>query len=131
MMEHETILYISDQANSNPVLVALNGTGYEVVSTNRATQGVALLYVMHSFVAVVLSHQAKEQDLARSLRAIRPDVPIIVLCRDQIDSLGSCGETAVIPPGLAGNLERVSHDNYSPQFPLQLINIARLQYFRA
>src|ERR1700694_920057 len=88
---------------------------------------------MHSVVAVVLSHRAKEQasfDLARSLRAIRPDVPI-VLCRDQIDSLGSCGETAVIPPGLAGKLERVSHDNYSPQFPLQLINIARLQYFWA
>jgi hypothetical protein len=48
MMEHETILYISDQANSNPVLVALNGTGYEVVSTNSARQG-GRAVIRHAF----------------------------------------------------------------------------------
>jgi 3-hydroxyisobutyrate dehydrogenase-like beta-hydroxyacid dehydrogenase len=31
-------------------------------------------------------------------------------------------KTAVIPPALVGKLARVSHDNYSPQFPLQLMN---------
>jgi 3-hydroxyisobutyrate dehydrogenase-like beta-hydroxyacid dehydrogenase len=31
-------------------------------------------------------------------------------------------KTAVIPPALVGKLERVSHDDYSPQFPLQLMN---------
>lgn len=31
-------------------------------------------------------------------------------------------KTAVIAPALAGKLEKVSQDNYSPQFPLQLMN---------
>jgi 3-hydroxyisobutyrate dehydrogenase-like beta-hydroxyacid dehydrogenase len=31
-------------------------------------------------------------------------------------------KTAVIPPGLAGKLERISHGDYSPQFPLELMN---------
>ncbi len=49
MMEQNTILHISDRANSsNSVLAAFKETGYEVVSTNSPTQGVALLYLMHS-----------------------------------------------------------------------------------
>ena len=47
-------------------------------------QAIALLFVMRSVAAVVLSQRAREQtsvDVARSLRAIRLDVPIIPLCR--------------------------------------------------
>jgi DNA-binding NtrC family response regulator len=82
MMEHNTILYISDRANSSySVFAALKETGCEVVSTNSPTQGVALLYIMRTAVAVVLD-RAREQasfDLAQSLSQLRPDVPIMLL----------------------------------------------------
>jgi DNA-binding NtrC family response regulator len=98
-MEHNTILHISDRANSsNSVLAALTETGCEVVSTNSPTEGVALLYVMHSVAAVVLDNRAREQasfDVAQSLREIRPDVPIMLLCGDQIDSLPSCVDACI------------------------------------
>ncbi len=56
-MEHKTILYISNQAScSDSMVAALKETGCEVVSTNSATEGVALLYVMHSVAAVVLDN---------------------------------------------------------------------------
>ena len=88
-MTDETILYISDQtANNDSVLAALKATGYEVVSTNSSTQAIALLFLLHSVAGVVLNHRARERakfDIARSLRAIRSDIPIVLLCRGQID----------------------------------------------
>jgi DNA-binding NtrC family response regulator len=90
-MEHNTILHISDRANSsNSVLAALKRTGCEVVSTNSPTEGVARLYVTHSVAAVVLDDRAREQagfDVAQTLKAVGSDVPIVLLCRDQIDRL--------------------------------------------
>src|ERR1700676_3143544 len=90
MMEHSTILYISDRANSsNSVLATLKETGCEVVSTNSPTVGVALFYAVQSVAAVVLDNRATEQasfDVAQSLREIHPNVPIMLLCGDQIDS---------------------------------------------
>ena len=98
-MTDETILYVSDQtANNNSVLAALKATGYEVVSTNSATQAIALLYVLHTVAGVVLNHRARERakfDIARSLRAIRSDVPIALLCGDQINRLPSSVDACV------------------------------------
>ena len=99
-VKHETILYMSDPAtSSDSVIVALEATGYEVVSTDNATQGIALLYIMHSVAAVVLHHRAEDRTsikLAQSLRAIRPGVPIILLSRDPIDCLPPCVDACVI-----------------------------------
>jgi len=98
-MALETILYISDQtASSNSVLAALKSGGYEVVSTDRSKEAVALLFVMHSVAAVVLDHRAREQtrtDLVRPLRALRPDVPIILLSGVQMDRLASMVDACV------------------------------------
>jgi DNA-binding NtrC family response regulator len=89
----ESILYISNQAtSSNSVLAALEATGCEVVGTDSATQAVALLFIMHSVAVIVLHYRARERasfDLVRSLRAIRPGVPIILLCCEQIGPLPS------------------------------------------
>lgn len=85
-MEPETILYMSDQTTcSKAISAALNAAGYEVVTTNELTQAVALLYILHSIAAVVL--QATEQVSldVRSIRAMCPDVPIVLLCRGQTD----------------------------------------------
>ena len=90
MSEDNIILYISDGASrSDSLLAGLKEKGYEVVSTNSPTQGVALLYVMHSAAAVVVDKGASERvgfDLVECLRQIRPDVPVTLLCGDQIDS---------------------------------------------
>jgi hypothetical protein len=84
-MTDETILYISDEtANNDSVLAALKATGYEVVNTNSSTQAIALLFFQHSIAGVVLNHRARERarfDIARSLRAIRSDIPIVLPCR--------------------------------------------------
>ena len=92
-MKRDTIFYIPDQVpSSNSVIAALDATGYQVVSTNSPTQAIALLFVMHPAAAVVLDQRAREQTtfaLARSVRRIRRDVPIIVLSREPIDRLPS------------------------------------------
>lgn len=109
MMEHNTILYLSDRANSSPsLLVALKEKGYEVVTTDSPIEGVALLYVMHSVAAVVLDQDARERagfDLAHSLRQIRPCVPVIVLCGHQIDSSMERTDTCVRKDKLASALK--------------------------
>jgi DNA-binding NtrC family response regulator len=97
--ERETILYLADQSTSSTsISAALRAIGYEVVSTNSPTQATALLFVMHSVAGVVLNQQAKEQasfDVAQSMRAIRPDVPIALLCGDRIEPLPSPVEACV------------------------------------
>ena len=99
IMVGETILYVGDQtANNDSVTAALKGTGYEVVSTNNSTQAIALLFLLHSVAGIVLNHRAKERanfDIARSLRALRSNVPIVLLCRCQIDPLPSWVDACV------------------------------------
>jgi hypothetical protein len=114
-MTGETILYLSDQAaNTNSVLAALKATGCEVVSTNSATQAIALLYVLHTVAGVVLHHRTRERakfDIAHSLRAIRSDVPIVLLCGDQINrfpsSVDACVDTRQPLEKLAAAVRRL------------------------
>ncbi len=105
---HDTILYIFGQTTSgNSVLAALEATGYDVVSTNRSTQAIALLFVMHSVAAVVLDRRTGEDrsfDLIQSLRSLCPEVPIFLLSCAPIDPLPSdvdaCVTTGQPPEGL-------------------------------
>jgi DNA-binding NtrC family response regulator len=109
MSEYNTILYISDDANSsNSAVAALEKKGYEVVTTNSSTEGIALLYVMHSVAAVVLDTGARQHadfDLAQSLEQIRPHVPVIVLCGDQIHASTEWTHTCVKKDKLASALQ--------------------------
>src|SRR5260370_9987442 len=53
---------------------------------------------MHSVAGVVLHHRPEEQagsDVARSMRAICPDVPIILLCCDQKEPLPTYADACV------------------------------------
>jgi DNA-binding response OmpR family regulator len=88
-MARQTILYISDcETCTDLIFTALEATGYEVVSTQSSTQAMAMEYIMHSVVAVVLHHQTGEQssfDAAKSLRAFCPNLPIILLCHNELD----------------------------------------------
>jgi hypothetical protein len=90
-MTRETILFISDRATcGDSVSVSLEAAGYEVVSTKSTMQAIALLFILHPVAAAVLFSSEGEQTsfgVARSLKTVRPDVPIILLCRDPIDRL--------------------------------------------
>ena len=85
-MTAKTILYISNQAaGSKSVSAALAAAGFNVVNTNRSKQGPALLFVMHCVAGVVLDDSLREQtafDEARSLKAICPNTPIVLLRHD-------------------------------------------------
>jgi CheY-like chemotaxis protein len=98
-MSLQTILYIPDKAISNDAVSdALKSTGYEVVSADKPSQGIVMLFLMRSVAAVVLHEQAGVRtgnEMARTLRAIRPDVPIILLYRDRMDHLPSCVDVCV------------------------------------
>jgi len=110
-MTPETILYIFDHATcSDPVSAALNSAGYEVVSTKSTMQAIALLFILHPVAAVVLDSREglpSGWDVARSLRAVRPDVPIVVLCRDPIDRLPPCVDACVSTREPLANLTSV------------------------
>src|SRR5712664_3731139 len=111
MMKHNTILHISDRANSsNSVLAAFKETGFEVVNTNSPTEGVALLYIMHSVALVVLDNRARGQagfDVAQSLREIRPNIPVMLLCGDQIDGSPSWKDKCVSTDKLTSTLQHL------------------------
>jgi hypothetical protein len=51
---HGILVVRSDPAASDSVIVQLEATGFEVVSTDSSTQGIALLYIKHSVGVVVL-----------------------------------------------------------------------------
>jgi DNA-binding NarL/FixJ family response regulator len=99
-MKHEPILYISDHAtSSDSVLDELEAEGYEVVSADSSSEGAALLYIMHAVAGVLLHCQPEDRtwfQLAQSLRAIRPGVPIILLSRDPIFCLPPWVDACVV-----------------------------------
>ncbi|MGA9566947.1 MAG: hypothetical protein WBS19_15590 [Candidatus Korobacteraceae bacterium] len=110
-MTRETILYISNQATwSDSVSVALEAAGYEVVSTKSTMQAIALLFILHPVAAAVLHSREGEPtslDVATSLRAVRSDVSIVVLCRDPIDRLPPCVDACVSTREPLANLTSV------------------------
>jgi CheY-like chemotaxis protein len=108
-MNRDTVLYIFDQAaDSHLALAAIKGTGCDVLSSTSSTQAMALLFIIHSVAGIFLNQRAGEQnsfDLARSLRALRPDVPIVLLCPEEIQDLPSCVNACV---NTGGPLEKVT-----------------------
>src|SRR5215471_5168960 len=100
-MMRDTILYVSDQtAGNSSVVPAIEALGYDVVSTRRLNQAMALLFVMQRVAAVVLDLRKTEQasfDFAQKLQAIHPGVPIVLRCCEHIDDLPSWVDAYVGP----------------------------------
>lgn len=88
-----TILYVSDiPTSSAEAIAAIKADGYDVVTANNSNQALALLFVMHSAVAVILDLNTIENaafEFARELRAIHPGVPILLRCCDHVNHLPS------------------------------------------
>ena len=94
-LTRDTILYVSDrEAGSNPVVMALEANGYDVVSASSSV-AMAMDFVMPSVAVVVLDQLAKGHacaDLAQKMQAVRPDVPIVLLSSEPVDP---------VPPSVA------------------------------
>ena len=114
MMEHKAILQITDrESSSNSVLAELEEMGYEIVSTDSPTEGVALLYIMHSVAAVVIDARVREQasfDVAVSLSKIRPIIPVMLLCAEQIASSRSLTDECMSTDKLTSELQHLLAD---------------------
>lgn len=97
-MKRETILLISNQkASSNSLLAAAKATGHRVVTTS-STQAIAFLFIMRCVTAVLMDHFGSEEtgfDLARKLRAICKQVPIILLSPHPIRHLPECVDASL------------------------------------
>jgi DNA-binding NtrC family response regulator len=111
MEQRRTILYIFDRSNRyNAVLAAIKQTGCEVFSTDSPTQGVALLYILGQVSAVVLDSQFRKHanfDVAESLKTIRPRVPLVLRCCDQIHSSLSLTDNCVSTDELPAVLQHL------------------------
>lgn len=100
-MERETVLYISDQRTcSDAISAALDAAGFDVVATDRFTQAVALLYILHSVAAVIIQARDQTSFDVRRVRAMCPDVPIVLLGRSQSGRLPA-GADAYLSVGQA------------------------------
>lgn len=113
-MKRETILLIRNpNISSDSVLAAAEITGQRVVSTSSA-QAIALAFIMRCVAAVLVDYFGSQEatfDLARKLRAICKDVPIILLSPQPIEHLPSFVDASLntrMPSKiLAGTLSRV------------------------
>jgi hypothetical protein len=123
-MKRKIILYISDQTTrGSAISEALNAAGYEVVTTNTI-EAVALLYVLHSIAAVVMRAREQANLDVQNIRAICPDVPIVLLCRGRTNCVPSrvdTGDTYVAtvqsPATLAAAVQRLVSEPPCPRRP--------------
>lgn len=116
-----TILYVFDSGTASHAAVgALKQSGYEVVVTNSSMQAIALLFILHPIAAIVLHRRKADTtttELARSLKAVRPEVPIVVLSCDVTAGLPPCVDACVStgePAKLTDQLERLVTAKFSP-----------------
>jgi hypothetical protein len=98
MME-KTILYLSGERSSTCLVTkALETTGSRVVSGNSSSQGMALLFLIKSVAAVVIDDEVRKTgdfDVACSMRAIRPQLVIILRSGSEVETLPKCFDACV------------------------------------
>ncbi len=98
-MDTPTILcVVDDGASDESLLPTLRNAGYEVLVTGSAPQATALLFIHRRIEAVVLDQRAKQRTglrLARVMRSLRADVPILLLSREMLDPLPRCLDACV------------------------------------
>jgi DNA-binding NtrC family response regulator len=76
------MLYLFDrERRQEPIAQALRATEYDVVSTGSVTQAMALLFLMHTVVGVVVDEAVLEAnpDLVKRLHGLSPQLPIVGL----------------------------------------------------
>jgi DNA-binding response OmpR family regulator len=94
-----TILCVADDTSSAQSLASkLQLAGYAAHCAAGPSQATALLFVNRSVEAVVLDQRSKSSAsfaLARLLRSLRRDIPILLLSAEVVDPLPSCIDGAV------------------------------------
>lgn len=89
-MTGSTILWISDDLSGISRVVHLQNAGFELLTTTNASEAIALGFVNRRIAAIVLDQRGKKHGsfaLARILKSIRCDVPILLLSPEAIEPL--------------------------------------------
>ncbi len=98
-MDTPTILCVVDNpAADDSLLPTLQNAGYELLVASNAAQATALLFIHRKLEAVVLDQRSKERTglgLARIMRSLRADVPILLLSRETLNQLPRCLDACV------------------------------------
>jgi CheY-like chemotaxis protein len=115
---NKPILYLFDKSSENlPVEDALRATGYEIVSASNATHAIALLFLIRSVAAVVLDDEVRQHarlDVARRIRAVCPQVPIILLSPYEMElppGIDACVSAGQSPENVTSAIRHLLNDN--------------------
>ncbi len=98
-MSRLTLLYVTDDPSAQASLErSLSRAAFDSVLTSSSVQALALLFVNRKISAVVLDQQLKARPslaLARAMRSLRPDVPIVLLSPETMKELPNCLDACV------------------------------------
>ncbi len=98
-MSRLTLLYVTDDPSAKASLErSLRQAAFDSVLTSCSVQALALLFVNRNITAVVLDQQLKARPslaLARAMRSLRPDVPIVLLSPETMKELPNCLDACV------------------------------------
>ncbi len=97
-MDTATILCVADDVSTDSLLPTLRNAGYELLVAGNAAQATALLFIHRRIEAVVLDQRTKERTglgLARVMRSLRADVPILLLSRETLNPLPRCLDACI------------------------------------
>ncbi len=98
-MSRLTLLYVTDDPSAKEALErSLSQAAFDSVLTSSSVQALALLFVNRKISAVVLDQQLKTRPsfaLARAMRSLRPDVPIVLLSQETIHELPNCLDACI------------------------------------
>ena len=112
-MPRFTLLYATDDRAANESLERkLNLAAYDSVLTASSIQALALLFVNRRINAVLLDQQTKHRPslmLARAMRSLRPDIPIVLLAPEPIEPLPKCLDACLCAERDLGSLIPMLH----------------------
>jgi CheY-like chemotaxis protein len=83
-------LVVREKTDSNSLFRLLQDAGYELTTTTDQSQALAMLFVMKSVDAVIVDQREDEHasfDLPRHLRALRRNVPIVLLSHEPLPQI--------------------------------------------
>ncbi len=92
-MSTYTILCLSNDPCASDIARGLRSNVYQLLVTGSTAQAMAYLFVNRRIDAVILDHGSEPHagvGVARLLRSVRPDIPILLLCQEMLEPLPNC-----------------------------------------
>lgn len=99
MNPKRTILFVAkDLSLSHSIIGKLKGSGFNLISANKATEAAAKLFANRHVEAIVLDQRAREKvslGFAKFIKSFRTAVPVILISTQLLDPLPRCIDAGV------------------------------------